>query len=69
MGKKREAYRQEQIAGEVELALGYGPICDRCGATILTFSDQCSANLLDRCPGFEAIEKVRAPIVKRIYKF
>jgi ribosomal protein L40E len=31
-------------------------VCHRCGATSITMADQCSADLADRCPGFEATE-------------
>lgn len=31
-------------------------ICDRCGATVSTYGDRCSAALNVRCPGFEAYD-------------
>lgn len=31
-------------------------ICTRCGATLATYSDKCSADLSDTCPGFQTIE-------------
>lgn len=31
-------------------------ICGRCGATMHTYADRCSADLAERCPGFEAVE-------------
>jgi hypothetical protein len=34
-------------------------ICARCGATYVTYSDKCSADLDDRCPGFEAVDVVQ----------
>lgn len=34
-------------------------ICDRCGAILATYADQCSADLADACPGFMAIEAAR----------
>lgn len=43
---------------KVEAALGDGRvICDRCGATLETYADKCTADLDARCPGFEAIER------------
>lgn len=46
----------------VEAEIGKATICDRCGATLDTFADTCSAALDDPCPGFERIDaaKVRA---------
>ena len=43
----------------IESHLGHTIICDRCGATLYTYADKCSASLSDACPGFEAIEKAR----------
>jgi hypothetical protein len=37
-------------------ALGDGVICDRCGATLDTYGDACTAALDDPCPGFMAVE-------------
>jgi len=41
----------------VEEKLGSAIICDRCGATLDTFNEACTADLDDACPGFNAIEK------------
>lgn len=35
-------------------------ICDRCHATLATYADACSAPLDEICPGFEAVERLRA---------
>lgn len=52
----RERLRVERIA-RVEAALGDGrAICDRCGATLESYADICSANFDEACPGFVAIE-------------
>lgn len=40
-----------------EAVLGRSVICDRCGATLATYADRCSARLDDACPGFIAIER------------
>ena len=45
--------RQERV----ESALGDGrEICARCGATLATFADVCSASLGEACEGFARIE-------------
>lgn len=36
-----------------------GIICERCGATFQTMNEVCSADLLDPCPGFMAIEEAK----------
>jgi hypothetical protein len=42
----------------VEAALGDGRvICERCGATLETYQDQCLPDAADPCPGFVAIER------------
>lgn len=41
----------------VERRLAGKTICERCGATLESFADQCTADLSERCPGFEAIER------------
>lgn len=63
----RKKSKAQQVGEAVEAALGSETICERCGATVATFSQQCSADLLDQCPGFLRIEEVRAPIAKRVY--
>jgi hypothetical protein len=60
--KAREVDRRVRDAarrGRIE-ALADTVICERCGATVATYGDKCSAALDDRCPGFEAIERARA---------
>lgn len=37
-----------------------GAICNRCGATLATYADQCTAALDDPCPGFVALEEALA---------
>lgn len=36
-----------------------GAICERCGAMFQTMNEVCSADLLDPCPGFMAIEEAK----------
>jgi hypothetical protein len=43
----------------VERALGNSVICERCGATLATYADACTADLADMCPGFVAIETAK----------
>jgi hypothetical protein len=43
----------------VERALGGRVICTRCSATLETFSEVCSADLSEACPGFLAIEQCK----------
>lgn len=38
---------------------GRKEICERCGATLETFADTCSADLDDACPGFLAIDAAK----------
>ncbi len=41
----------------LKAALGDGEICGRCGATLDTYAEVCTAaDLTDDCPGFVAIE-------------
>ncbi len=40
-----------------ETILGNRVICERCGATMQTYADACTADLGDACPGFVAIEE------------
>lgn len=45
----------------VEKELGDGRvICERCGATLATYAEFCSAPLEEQCPGYVTIEKVRS---------
>lgn len=57
---------REQVSRIVEQRLAGRVICSRCGATIKTFSDVCTADLLDRCPGFEAIDRVQVVVEREV---
>ena len=50
---------QERRRLSVEAALAGKVICDRCGATLETYAEACTAELSERCPGFEAIENAK----------
>jgi hypothetical protein len=54
--KNERAYVEAKLTGE---------ICARCGATLKTFSDKCSAGLSDTCPGFWAIDNAKADFNRR----
>lgn len=47
---------QERRAATIQRTLADSIICDRCGATLITYGDDCSAPLDEACPGFLAIE-------------
>ncbi len=51
----------ERQARERFIALACpGVICGKCGATLETFDNVCSAALDEQCPGFLAIEQATA---------
>lgn len=60
----REIGRSQEIV-DIKAGLGKATlspdsvICDRCGATLETYGERCSAALDDPCPGFLAIERIR----------
>jgi len=65
---KRTGRLGTAINHAVEAELKQSVICARCGATLQTFADKCTAVLADICPGFERIEEVRQPIMRRLLK-
>lgn len=59
--------RSERLQNEHRFIVGkFGAasICDRCGATLDTFADACTADLDDACPGFLAIDNAKAEFNK-----
>lgn len=60
--------KREIVRGRVATTLGNSVICDRCGATYLTMNDTCTAELLDRCPGFNRIDEVQMPIEREVFQ-
>lgn len=46
----------------VEQALGDRVICQLCGATIMTYGDECSVALDVACEGFLAVEETLASL-------
>ena len=55
-----QSSRKDDEIAFVERMLGDSIICQACGATLQTFADACTAGLLDRCAGFEAIEQAKS---------
>jgi len=50
--KAEREYVKRRLADDV--------ICERCGATLNTFSDACRADLAELCPGYIVIENAKA---------
>lgn len=46
--------------------IGEGVICARCGATFGSYADKCSADLAERCPGFNAVGLVQMAAEKEV---
>lgn len=46
--------------------MGTGVICARCGATYATYGEKCSADLAERCPGFNAVDLVQMRAEKEV---
>jgi hypothetical protein len=61
--------KRRLISERVEAALGSEVICSRCCATVATFSNVCTAEILDPCPGFLRIDEVRKPIEAEVLGF
>ena len=47
----------DDLHQRAEEIIGKGQICARCGATLYTYTDACTAMLDDPCPGFLSIER------------
>lgn len=60
--------KRETVRKRVAAILGDASICERCGATYKTMDDACTASLLDRCPGFNAIDAVQVPIEREVFE-
>lgn len=57
---------REQVARLVQARMGSGIICSRCHATLATYGEKCSANLAERCPGFNAVDLVQMRAEKEV---
>lgn len=62
----RAREQRERVWEIVEQQLGGRTICGRCHCTLVTFADKCTADLDQRCPGFEAIENVRRTAEEKV---
>lgn len=56
MGRPKLSQRLQAEQEFVKNACLHYVICTRCGATLDTYADKCSADLSDPCPGFMSIE-------------
>jgi len=65
MGRPRLSERLQRERVFIDAKFGANSICDRCGATLDTFADACSADLDDACPGFLAIDNAKAEFNKQ----
>lgn len=57
---------RQRVFELVRARMGTGIICARCGATYATYSDKCSADLAERCPGFNAVDLVQMRAEKEV---
>lgn len=57
---------REQVQVLVRQRIGSGVICPRCGASYATYSEKCSADLDERCPGFNAVDLVQMRAEKEV---
>lgn len=59
---------RDEVCRRVTAILGDEVICDRCGATIKTMNNACTADLLDPCPGFQRVDEVQVPIEREVFR-
>lgn len=57
---------RERVYVLVRERIGTGVICSRCRCTFATMNEKCSADLLDRCPGFNAVDLVQMRAEKEV---
>lgn len=57
---------RERVVRLVEQRLAGVTICTRCGATIQTYADKCEADLDERCPGFNVVDRVQVDAEKEV---
>jgi hypothetical protein len=55
--------RRDDLVHEI---LGGGIICDRCGATLMTFARDCTADPDKVCPGFAAADEAQKEAIRRM---
>lgn len=57
---------RERVQQLVRERIGPGIICSRCHATFATYGDACTADLAERCPGFNAVDLVQMRAEKEV---
>lgn len=57
---------RERVHALVRARLGAVTICTRCGATYTSYADKCSADLDERCPGFNVVDRVQMDAEKEV---
>lgn len=57
---------REQVHRLVSQRLGDVVICTRCGAKLATYADKCEADLDERCPGFNVVDRVQMDAEKEV---
>lgn len=57
---------RERVQAIVRAEFGERVVCSRCHATLSTYADKCSADLDERCPGFNAIDLVQMRAEKEV---
>lgn len=57
---------RERVQQLVRARIGPGVICARCHATFATYADACTADLAERCPGFNAVDLVQVRAEKEV---
>jgi ribosomal protein L40E len=57
---------RERVQQIVRAEFGGRVICTRCRATLSTYADKCSADLDERCPGFNAVDLVQCRAEKEV---
>jgi len=57
---------RERVVMLVRQRIGPGIICPRCQATLATYAEACTADLAERCPGFNAVDLVQMRAEKEV---
>lgn len=57
---------RERVQQLVRERIGAGVICSRCGASFVSYADKCTADLDERCPGFNAVDLVQTRAEKEV---
>jgi ribosomal protein L40E len=59
--------KRAAVRDRVAAALGDETICHRCGANYRTYALKCTADLGERCPGFNRVDEVQVPIERDVF--